>query len=85
MEHDLPTILTLLSKSFVCFDKRELRESKIYLDLSPNFGKILPSSLTTTLLDLWFMTGTNRVFSIILSSHMAEDDLVGIMNVVRVV
>ena len=85
MEHDLPTILTLLSKSFVCFDRRELRDSKIYLDLSPNFGNILPPSVMTTLLDLWFMTGTNNVFRIILSSHMAEDDLVGIMNVVIVV
>ena len=85
MEQDLPTILTLLSKSLVSFDKRELRDSKIYLDLSPNLGKILPPSLTTTLLDLWLMTGTNRFFRIILSSHMAEDVLVGIMNVVMVV
>ena len=85
MEQDLPTILTLLSKSLVFFDKRELRDSKIYLDLSPNFGKILPPSVTTTLLDLWLITGTNRVFRIILSSHLAEDILVGMMNVVIVV
>ena len=85
MEHDLPTILTLLSKSFVCFDSRELRDSKIYLELSPNFGKILPSLVMTTLLDLWLMTGTNIVFRIILSSHLVEDDFVGIMKVVRVV
>ena len=74
MEHDLPTILTLLSKSFVCFDKRELRDSKIYLELSPNFGKILPSLVMTTLLDLWLMTGTNIVFRIILFSHLVEDE-----------
>ena len=85
MVHDRPTIRTLLSKSFVCLDRRELRDSKMYLDLSPNFGKILPPSVTTTLLDLWLMTGTNRVFRTILSSHKAEDDLVGIMNVVMVV
>ena len=80
MEHDLPTILTLLSKSFVCFDRRELRDSKIYLELSPNFGKILPSLVVTTLLDLWLMTGTNIVFRIILFSHLVEDDFVGIMK-----
>ena len=84
MEQDLPTILTVLSKSLVLFDKRELRDSKMYLDLSPNFGNSLPSSLTTTLLDLWLITGTNRVFRIFLSSHMAEDVLVGMMNVVIV-
>ena len=85
MEQDLPTILTLLSKRVVSFDRKELRDSKIYLDLSPNFGYSLPPSVITILLDLWLMTGTNIVFRIILSSHIAEDALVGIMNVVIVV
>ena len=85
MEQDLPTILTLLSKSLVSFDRRELRDSKIYLDLSPNVGKILPPSVITTRLDLWLTTGTNSVFRIILSSHKADDALVGMMKVVIVV
>ena len=85
MEHDLPIILTLLSKSFVCLDRRELWDINIYLDLSPNLGNILPPSMTTTLLDLWLIIGTNSVFRIILSSHIAEEGLVGITKVVTVV
>ena len=85
MEHDLPTILALLSKSFVRFDKMELLDSKIYLELSPNLGKILPSLVTTTLRDLWLMTGTKMVFRTILCSHLAEEECVGMMKVVRVV
>ena len=85
MEHDLPTILTLLSKSFVRFDKRELLDSKMYLELSPNLGKILPSLVTTTLRDRWLMTGTKMVLRTILCSHLAEEDCVGMMKVVRVV
>ena len=85
MEHDLPTILALLSKSFVRFDNMELLDSKIYLELSPNLGKILPSLVTTTLRDLWLMTGTKMVFRTILCSHLAEEECVGMMKVVRVV
>ena len=52
IEHDLPTILTRLSKSFVFLDKNEFFDINMYLDLSPNLGNILPPSMTTTLLDL---------------------------------
>ena len=80
-----PTILTVLSKSFVLFERRELRDSKMYLDLSPNFGNNLPPSVITILRDLWLMTGTKMVFRTILCSHLAEEECVGMMKVVRVV
>ena len=85
MEQDLPMILTLLSKSFVRLDRRELGDINMYLDLSPNLGNILPPSMMTTLLDLWLIIGTNNVFRTILSSQSVEEGLVGITKVVIVV
>ena len=85
MEHDLPIILVLLSKSFVRLERRELGDINMYLDLSPNLGNILPPSMITTLLDLWLIIGTNSVFKTILSSQSVEEGLVGITKVVIVV